>query len=91
MSQDILGTSLHATLYCMSQKLHLKMLLKHFSMSGLLHAETHVALLRCGWMNTKSSTLLQDHLQEDRTMESKWASQDGVSKMIHYAGLTSGN
>ena len=35
--------------------------------------------------------MLQDHLQEDRTMESKWASQDGVSEMIHYAGLTSGN
>ena len=56
-------------------------------MSGILHAETHVALLRCGWMNTKSSTLLQDHLQEDRTMESKWASQYGMSEMIRWSNF----
>ena len=61
---------------------NLTALLETLSMSGILHAETHVALRKCGWTNTRSSTLLQDRLREDRTMESKWASQEGVCETV---------
>ena len=99
LSKHILGTRLYTCSIILYQpKVHLEQnahnltaLLETLSMSGILHAETHVALRKCGWTNTRSSTLLQDRLREDRTMESKWASQEGVCETVHYAGLTTGN
>ena len=57
--------------YCVSYKI-LLLVCACTNHTVLIQPEIHVVLLKCGWMNTKSTIMLQDLQLEESHMESEF-------------------